>query len=85
MEEKEAFEKINDMLDITDYPITIRSIGDIEDFLLDDSNRRFPEQYVAVGRIYDDLRGKPEIDRYSEPAIGSDEEEHDVYFTEFRT
>lgn len=80
MNEKEAFDKINDMLDITDYPITIRSVSDIEDFLLDDSNRRFTEQYAAIGRIYDDLRGRPEIDRYPEPAVGKDEETHNTAF-----
>ncbi|NLD45645.1 MAG: hypothetical protein GX660_00405 [Clostridiaceae bacterium] len=80
MNEKEAFDKINDLLDITDYPITIRSTGDIEDFLLDDSNRRFTEQYAAIGRIYDDLRGRPEIDRYPEPSVGKVEETHNTAF-----
>lgn len=76
MNQKEAFDKINEMLEITDYPITIRSMGDIEDFLLDDNNRRLTEQYAVIGRIYDDLRGRPEIDRYPEPSIGRDGEEN---------
>lgn len=80
MDEREAFDKINGMLDETDYPVTIRSIGDIEDFLLDESNRRLTEQYAVIGRIYDDLRGRPDIDRYSKPAIGKDEEEHNSAF-----
>lgn len=75
MDQKQAFDKINGMLAETDYPETITSIRDIESFLLDDSNRRFIEQYVAIGRIYDDLQGKPEIDRYPEPSVIKHEEE----------
>lgn len=76
MDEREVFDKINGMLDETDYPITIRSVGDIEDFLLDDSNRRFDEEYAVIGRMFDELMGRPDIDRYPEPSIGKDEEEH---------
>ncbi|MCX8131232.1 MAG: hypothetical protein N3I35_14185 [Clostridia bacterium] len=76
MDEKQAFDKINGMLADTDYPETISSIRDIESFLLDDSNRRFIDQYVAIGRIYDDLRGRPDIDRYSEPSVIKYEEEY---------
>ncbi|MFZ5988902.1 MAG: hypothetical protein ACOYWZ_17490 [Bacillota bacterium] len=65
MDEKQAFSKINELLEVTDYPIRITSVGDIEDFLLDDANRRF-EEYAVIGRIYDDLRGRPEIDRYND-------------------
>ena len=80
MDEGDAFDKINGMLDDTDYPITISSIGDIEDFLLDDGNRRFTSQYAAIGRIYDDLRGRPDIDRYMEPSVGKKAEEHKSAF-----
>lgn len=82
MDEAEAFDKINGMLDDTDYPITIRGFGDIEDFLLDDGNRRFIDQYAAIGRIYDDLRGRPDIDRYMEPAVGKKDEEHKSAFND---
>ncbi|HEX9061209.1 MAG TPA: hypothetical protein VF941_13595 [Clostridia bacterium] len=74
MDEKQAFEKINELLMDTDYPVRITSIGDLDDFLLDDDSRRF-EQYAAIGRIYDDLRGKPEIDRYSDVSIEKEAEE----------
>jgi hypothetical protein len=80
MEERDAFDKINGMLEDTDYPITIRSTGDIEDFLLDDSSRRFINQYAAIGRIYDDLRGRPDIDRYPEPSVEKIGEEHKSAF-----
>ena len=80
MDERDAFDKINGMLADTDYPITIRSIGDIEEFLLDDSSRRFIDQYAVIGRIYDDLSGNPEIDRYAEPSMRKEEEEHKSAF-----
>lgn len=76
MDEKQAFDKINGILADTDYPDSITSVGDIENFLLDDSNRRFIDQYVAIGRIYDDLRGRDEIDRYPEPSVIKYREEH---------
>jgi hypothetical protein len=68
MDQQQAFDKINGMLAETDFPETITSIRDIESFLLDDSNRRFIDQYVAIGRMYDDLRGRPDIDRYPDPS-----------------
>jgi len=74
MNENQAFEKINELLYDTDYPVRITSVGDIDDFLLDDDNRRF-EQFAVIGRIYDDLVGKPEIDRYSDVSMMKDEEE----------
>lgn len=80
MNRREAYDLINGMLEDTDYPITIRSIAEIEDFLLDDSSRRFSEQYAAIGRIYDDLVDNPDIDRYPEPPIGKQEEEHGSAF-----
>jgi hypothetical protein len=75
MEQKEAFDKINGMLAETDYPVTISSLEDISDFLMDDSNRRFTEEYPVMGRVYDDLSGRPDVDRYPEPAVGKDHEE----------
>lgn len=74
MDEKHAFEKINELLEDTDYPVRITSFADIDDFLLDDDNRRF-EQFEVIGRIYDDLRGKPEIDRYNDASVIKDEEQ----------
>lgn len=74
-DERKAFDEINDMLGNTDYPIRIESITDIEDFLLDDDNRRF-EEYAVIGRLYDDLRGRREIDRYPDVSIDKQEEQH---------
>ncbi len=74
MDEKQLFDKINEMLEVTDYPVKITSVADIDDFLLDDDNRRF-EQYEVIGRMYDDLRGKPEIDRYPDVSIEKEEEQ----------
>ncbi|HEX2945583.1 MAG TPA: hypothetical protein VHT96_06480 [Clostridia bacterium] len=73
MDEKQVFDKINDMLYDTDYPIKITSVADLDDFLLDDDNRRF-EVYAQIGRLYDDLRGKPEIDRYPDVSMQTDAE-----------
>ncbi|GEM_PF-974114 len=78
MDEKQVFDKINELLEDTDYPVKITSVADIDDFLLDDDNRRF-EQYEVIGRMYDDLREKPEIDRYSDVSIEKEEEQHRGY------
>ena len=74
MDEKQAFERINELLEPTDYPVKITSMADIDDFLLDDDNRRF-EQYAVIGRIYDNLQGRPEIDRYSDVSMPKEEEQ----------
>jgi hypothetical protein len=73
-DEKQVFDKINEMLYETDYPVKITSIADLDDFLLDDDNRRF-EQYEEIGRLYDDLRGKPEIDRYADVSMPKEAEQ----------
>ncbi|MCX7841663.1 MAG: hypothetical protein N2489_01135 [Clostridia bacterium] len=65
MNEKEIFDKINDMLTDTDFPLEIRSIADLEDFLNDDDNRRF-ESFELIGRLYDNLVYRNEVDRYPE-------------------
>lgn len=77
MDHREIFDKINGLLEDTDYPIKIRTVGDIEDFLLDDDNRKF-EQFAVIGRMYDDLREKPEIDRYLDVSIIKNEEQHQM-------
>ena len=64
MDEKQIYEEINGLLDETDYPLEIKSIADIEDFLNDDENRRF-DAYEEIGRLYDDLVYMPS-DGYSE-------------------
>lgn len=74
MDENQTFQKINELLINTDYPVRITSVADIEDFLLDDDNRRF-EEYPVIGRMYDDLRGKPEIDRYLDVSMQKDAEQ----------
>jgi len=74
MDEKQIIDEINELLENTDYPIRITDIADIEDFLLDDDNRRF-EEYEEIGRLYDDLVGRPQIDRYSDVSLDKDEEE----------
>ncbi len=75
MDEKQVYDTINELLEDTDYPVKITSVADLDDFLLDDANRRF-EQYEVIGRMYDDLRGKPEIDRYPDVSIEKEEEQH---------
>mgnify|MGYP005845637473 CR=1 FL=1 len=65
MDHSEIYDQINGLLEDTDYPLAIKNIADIEDFLTDDSNRRF-EAYAVIGRLYDDLRQRNEIDRYTQ-------------------
>ena len=74
MDEQKVFDKMNELLTETDYPVKITSVADVDDFLLDDDNRRF-EQYAVIGRMYDDLRGKPEIDRYQDVSIPKEAEQ----------
>ena len=62
MNEKAVFEQINKMLEDTDYPLKIEDWGDLTDFLNDESNKRF-EQYPVISRYYDQMVGKPEVDR----------------------
>ncbi|MCX7749559.1 MAG: hypothetical protein N2645_22090 [Clostridia bacterium] len=78
MDEREMFDKINGMLEDTDYPIRITSMSDIADFLMDDSNRRFAEQYAVIGRMYDDIQGRPDRDRYLDASIVKAEEQEKV-------
>lgn len=74
MDKKQTYGRINELLEDTDYPLEIKSMADIDDFLLDDDNRRF-EAYAVIGRLYDDLVGKPEIDRYKDVSMQKDEEQ----------
>lgn len=74
MDRKQTYDRINELLEDTDYPMKIKSIADIDDFLMDDDNRRF-EAYPVIGRLYDDLVGKPEIDRYNDVSMQKDEEQ----------
>jgi hypothetical protein len=75
MDDKQAFDRINELLEDTDYPVRITSRADIEDFLIDDDNRRF-NQFAEVGRIFDDLVGRPEIDRYTDVSVSKEEEQN---------
>lgn len=45
----------------------------MEDFLLDDDNRRF-EEYAVIDRMYDELVGNHEIDRYSDVSMEKEAE-----------
>ncbi len=49
-------DKINGMLEETDYPFEIKDISDVEDFLNDDRNTRF-SFYDDVEQLYDSLLG----------------------------
>ena len=73
MDEKQVFDKINEMLEDTDYPIRITNVADLDDFLLDDDNRRF-EEYFVIGRMYDNLKGQTEINGYLDESMDIDEE-----------
>ncbi|MCX7923745.1 MAG: hypothetical protein N3B21_17310 [Clostridia bacterium] len=63
MDEKKIFKEINEMMEATDYPYEFSSVGDITNFLSDESNKRYQEQYSIIGRYYDEMVGRPQIDR----------------------
>jgi len=65
MDEKAVFKMVNSLLEATDYPLEIKNVNDLTDFLNDENNKRF-EQYAEIGRLYDHLVSKPEIDRSRE-------------------
>lgn len=55
----QVFDKINELLEDTDYPVRISNMADLDDFVGNGSNRRF-EQYDAINRMHDVLTSKPE-------------------------
>ena len=65
MDERQVFDKINGLLAGTDYPLEIRSVADLEDFLNDDDNRRL-EAFEVIGRLYDGLVYREGTDRFPE-------------------
>lgn len=65
MDENEIFNKINELLGESDYPLEIKDISDIEDFLNNDENKRFDE-YDTIAAYYDSLITGYEPDEYPE-------------------
>lgn len=50
----DAFTKINDLLEGTDYPNDIKDVSELEDFLNDVDNQQYDE-FEEIERIYDEL------------------------------
>lgn len=65
MEDSSIFDRINSMLEDTDYPLEIKDISDLEDFLNDEDNMRL-EQFESIARMYDELMDGPDTDGYNE-------------------
>jgi predicted Zn-ribbon and HTH transcriptional regulator len=48
------FEKINELLEDTDYPMEITDISDLEEFLNNEENSNY-EVYDEIAHIYDQI------------------------------
>lgn len=65
MEERRVFNMINEMLEDTDYPLEIRNMADLEEFLNDEDNREM-EAYEEIGKLYDNLVFMDDMDGFPE-------------------
>lgn len=65
MEDNSIFDRINSMLEDTEYPLEIKDISDLEDFLNDEDNMKL-EQFESIARMYDELMDGPDTDGYNE-------------------
>lgn len=61
MDERTIYDRINDMLADTEYPIEIRDIVDIEEFLNDTSNTEL-DVYDEITELYNQLLEEPEVE-----------------------
>lgn len=52
MDIQRIFDKINEMLEETDYPVEINDISDLEDFLNDDENTKY-DCYDEIEKLYE--------------------------------
>lgn len=61
MNEAAIFDKINSLLEETDYPMEINDISDLEEFLNDEDNSSY-DVYPAIEKLYDQLMEGEELD-----------------------
>lgn len=54
MLKNEIFERINELMENVEYPVEIRDVSDIEDFLNDEDNQTL-EEYDEIEKLYNDL------------------------------
>lgn len=54
MGRNEIIERVNELMENADYPIEIKDISDIEDFLNEEDNQTL-EEYEEVEKMYNDL------------------------------
>ncbi len=50
----EVFERVNELLENTGYPLEIKDISDLEDFLNELDNQQY-EEYDEIEKLYNDL------------------------------
>lgn len=50
----EIIERVNELMENADYPIEIKDVSDIEDFLNEEDNQTL-EEYEEVEKMYNDL------------------------------
>lgn len=55
----DILEKVNELLESSDYPAEMKDASDIEDFLNDEDNQVM-EEYEEIEKLYNELVG-PEI------------------------
>lgn len=54
IERQDMIEKINELLENSDFAIEIRDVSDIEDFLNDEDNQEL-EEYEEIERLYNEM------------------------------
>jgi hypothetical protein len=54
MGRNEIFERVNELMETMEYPVEIKDISDIEDFLNEEDNQTL-EEYEEIEKLYNDL------------------------------
>ena len=54
MGKNEIIERVNELMESAEYPLEIKDIADIEDFLNEEDNQTL-EEYEEIEKMYNDL------------------------------
>jgi hypothetical protein len=60
VKKNDTIERINELLENTDYPMEIKDISDLEDFLNEMENQQY-EEYEEIDKLYNDLMEEPDL------------------------
>jgi len=60
-ERQDIFDKVNGLLEDSGYPVEIKDISDLEDFLNEVENQDM-EEYEVIEKLYDELMEESEYE-----------------------